>query len=221
MVKTDKSKFDINKSNRKRSASSSRWLIRQSKDPYVLRAKREGFRSRAAYKLLELNNQFNLISHGDTVVDFGAAPGGWSQVAANIVGDSGKVIGVDVITFEKLAGVESLIVDLNDPKALQTIKSSVPDKASIVLSDMAPKATGHRSTDNIRGAHLAEIALELALELLRPGGNFVVKIMRGGPEPALLQDLRKFFLSVEHAKPKASRKDSAELYLTARGFREL
>lgn len=185
----------------------------------MLRARKEGARSRAAYKLEELDEKFRLLAQGDTVVDLGAAPGGWSQVAARKTGGRGRVVAVDLEPFERLDGVEVLVLDLDAPESLAALRAVVPGGADVVLSDMAPRATGHRTTDMLRAARLAEVAMEAALALLKPGGRFVVKVMRGGAEADLLRTLQGSFRSVEHAKPAASRKDSAELYVVAKGFR--
>ncbi|MDA0654143.1 MAG: RlmE family RNA methyltransferase [Proteobacteria bacterium] len=203
----------------KRKASSQRWLRRQEKDPYVRRARKDRARSRAAYKLEELDEQFRLLRPGDTVVDLGAAPGGWSQVAAARVGARGAVIAVDRAPIAPIAGVTVLVADMETPEALDALCAAVGDGADVVLSDMSPATTGHRATDSLRAAALAELALAAAVAVLRRGGHLVVKVTRGGAEAELLAVLRRMFASVRHAKPPASRKDSAELYLVAKGFR--
>lgn len=213
----------------KRSASSQRWLRRQEKDPYVRRARKDRARSRAAYKLEQLDEQFRLLRPGDTVVDLGAAPGGWSQVAAvkvaankdaaAIVGARGAVIAVDRAPVAPIPGVTVLVADMAAPESLDALRAAVGDGADVVLSDMSPATTGHRATDSLRAAALAELALAAAVAVLRRGGHIVVKVTRGGAEAELLAALRASFSSVRHAKPPASRRDSAELYLVAKGFR--
>lgn len=176
-------------------------------------------RSRAAYKLVELDAKFRLLRSGDTVIDLGAAPGGWSEVAVRKTGVRGRVVAVDIAVFDKLHKVEALVLDVDTPEAPAVLCTAVPEGADIVLSDMAPPATGHRATDTLRAEHLAGVAMDTAAVVLKPGGTFVVKVMRGGAEASLFQSLRKLFGSVEYAKPAASRKDSAELYMVAKRFR--
>lgn len=200
-----------------RTLSSQLWLKRQEKDPYVKRARKEGFRSRSAYKIEELNIKYKLFNPGRNVLDLGSSPGGWLQIASKYCGN-GSIIGVDISPIERLAGVFCIETDLYSPKAIELIRKALPEGADVVLSDMAPKATGHRSTDMLRTAGLAELALEVALNMLNPGGDFVVKIMRGGAEGEILVKLRKYFASVRHSKPKASRSNSAELFLVAKNF---
>jgi 23S rRNA (uridine2552-2'-O)-methyltransferase len=205
-----------------RSLASKRWLERQLNDPYVARAKREGFRSRAAYKLVEIDDKFHLLKSGSRVVDLGAAPGGWSQVAAERVGASegrGRVIAIDILEMPPLAGVDFLRLDFLDANAPEKLKSVVGGPVDLVLSDMAANATGHRKTDHLRIMALAEAAAVFAREVLRPGGAFLAKVLQGGTENALLAELKRDFATVKHVKPAASRADSAELYVLATGFR--
>ena len=205
-----------------RTPSSRQWLARQLNDPYVARAKREGFRSRAAFKLIEIDDKYRLLKTGARVVDLGAAPGSWSQVAAKRVGvaqGSGRVIAVDLLDFAPLAGVEFLRVDFLDPRASDAIRSALGGSADVVLSDMAANATGHRKTDHLKIMALAEAAAEFAREMLAPGGVFLCKVLQGGTESTLLACLKRDFARVKHVKPSASRSDSAELYLLAMGFR--
>jgi 23S rRNA (uridine2552-2'-O)-methyltransferase len=210
------------KSARKRTVSSQRWLERQLNDPYVARAKREGYRSRAAYKLLELDEKFKLLKPGQRVVDLGAAPGGWSQIAARKVGSAegrGRVVGIDLLPVEPLAGAEFIELDFLAPEAPERLIERLGGPADIVLSDMAANATGHKKTDHLRIVGLAEAAADFARSVLAPGGAFLSKVLQGGTEGALLADLKRDFAAVRHVKPAASRPDSAELYVLATGFR--
>jgi 23S rRNA (uridine2552-2'-O)-methyltransferase len=210
------------RSGKGRTLSSKLWLDRQLNDPYVARARREGFRSRAAYKLIEIDDQQNLLRLGASVVDLGAAPGGWSQVAAKRVGAAegrGRVVALDLLDLKPIPGVEFVRLDFLDQSAPDTIKALLGGPADVVLSDMAANATGHRATDHLKIMALAEAAAEFAHEVLKPGGSFLCKVLQGGTEAALLARLKREFASVKHVKPTASRADSAELYLLARGFR--
>ena len=207
------------KHEKRRTPSSRAWLERQISDPYVARAKREGFRSRAAYKLAEIDDKHRLLKPGARVVDLGAAPGGWSEVAARRVGAKGRVIAIDILDMKPMAGVEFLKLDFLDEHAPERLKAMLGGKADVVLSDMAANATGHRQTDHLRIMALAEAAAHFAREVLGQGGNFLCKVLQGGTEAVLLADLKRDFASVKHVKPPASRSDSAELYLLASGFR--
>ncbi len=207
------------KPDKRRTPSSRAWLERQINDPYVARAKREGFRSRAAYKLSEIDDKFRLLKPGARVVDLGAAPGGWSEVAARRVGQTGRVVALDILDMKPVAGVEFLHLDFLDNSAPVQLKAMLDGKADVVLSDMAANATGHRQTDHLRIMALAEAAAEFAREVLANGGTFLCKVLQGGTEAALLAELKREFATVKHVKPPASRSDSAELYLLARGFR--
>ncbi|KQZ01356.1 rRNA methyltransferase [Pseudolabrys sp. Root1462] len=207
------------KTARKRSLSSTLWLERQLNDPYVAKAKREGMRSRAAFKLIEIDDKAHFLKKGARVVDLGAAPGGWSQVAAKRVGPQGKVVGIDLLDIEPLAGVDFRVFDFLDPGAPDLLKEMLGGPADVVLSDMAANATGHRKTDHIKIVALVEAAAEFAREVLAPGGAFLAKVIQGGLEHTLLAGLKKDFAKVQHIKPPASRSDSAELYLLATGFR--
>jgi len=207
------------KTARKRSNSSTMWLQRQLNDPYVARAKRENMRSRAAYKLIEIDDKAHFLKKGARVVDLGAAPGGWSQVAAKRVGPQGKVVGIDLLEIEPITGVDLRVFDFLDPAAPDLLKEMLGGPADVVLSDMAANATGHRRTDHIKIVALVEAAAEFAREVLAPGGAFLAKVIQGGTEGTLLADLKKDFAKVVHIKPPASRADSAELYLLATGFR--
>lgn len=207
------------KDEKRRTLSSRTWLERQIRDPYVARAKREGFRSRAAYKLAELDDKYRLLKPGARVVDLGAAPGGWSEIAARRVGAGGRVLAIDILDMKPIAEVEFLKLDFLDATAPQRLKDLLGGQADLVLSDMAANATGHRQTDHLRIMALAEAAAHFAREVLAPGGSFLCKVLQGGTEAALLAELKRDFASVKHVKPPASRSDSAELYLLARGFR--
>ena len=207
------------KGGKRRTPSSRAWLERQITDPYVARAKRQGFRSRAAYKLAEIDDQYRLLKPGARVIDLGAAPGGWSEVAARRAGPRGRVVAIDILEMKPIAGVEFLQLDFLDETAPGRIKAMLDGKADVVLSDMAANATGHRQTDHLRIMALAEAAAHFAREVLAEGGSFLCKVLQGGTEAALLAALKRDFVSVKHVKPPASRTDSAELYLLARGFR--
>ena len=207
------------KGEKRRTPSSRAWLERQISDPYVARAKREGFRSRAAYKLAEIDDKYRLLRPGAHVVDLGAAPGGWSEIAARRIGAHGRVVAIDILEMKPVAGVEFLQLDFLDETAPGRLKAMLDGKADVVLSDMAANATGHRQTDHLRIVALAEAAAHFAREVLSEGGSFLCKVLQGGTEAALLAALKRDFASVKHVKPPASRSDSAELYLLARGFR--
>jgi 23S rRNA (uridine2552-2'-O)-methyltransferase len=202
-----------------RTVSSRRWLQRQLSDPYVARAKREGYRSRAAYKLIEIDDKHHILKPGASVVDLGAAPGSWSQVAAKRVGEEGRVVAIDLLKMDPVPGVEFLQLDFLDPLAPQKLEMLLGGPADVVLSDMAPNATGHRATDHLKIMALVEAAAEFARAVLRPGGAFLAKVIQGGTEGILLAALKRDFASVKHVKPAASRADSAELYVLATGFR--
>jgi len=206
-----------------RSLAQRLWLERQLNDPYVARAKREGFRSRAAYKLIEIDDKHHFLKAGGRVVDLGAAPGGWSQIAAKRIGADtgrGRVVAIDLLEMQPLPGVEVLHLDFLDADAPGRLKEKLGGAADVVLSDMAANATGHRKTDHLKIMALAEAAALFAREVLRPGGVFLCKVLQGGTEGALLADLKRDFATVRHVKPAASRADSAELYVLAMGFRE-
>jgi 23S rRNA (uridine2552-2'-O)-methyltransferase len=210
------------KSGKGRSLSSKLWLERQLNDPYVTRAKSEGLRSRAAFKLIEIDDKYCLLRRGGRVVDLGAAPGGWSQVVAKRVGvaeGQGRVVAIDLLEMEPIAGVQFAQIDFLDARAPDEIKSRLGGPADVVLSDMAANATGHRKTDHLKIMALADAAAEFAREVLAPGGAFLCKVLQGGTETALLAALKRDFSTVKHVKPAASRADSAELYLLATGFR--
>ncbi|MBB4284792.1 RlmE family RNA methyltransferase [Roseospira goensis] len=212
---------------RGRKPSSTRWLQRQFNDPYVLEARRQGFRSRAAFKLIELDDRFQILRPGLRVVDLGAAPGGWTQVAVARVragqpptdGPAGMVVGVDILDWGEVPGALCLTLDFMDPDAPAILQRHCGGPVDVVLSDMAAPATGHQQTDHLRIMALAEAAWAFAEETLAPGGAFVCKVFQGGTEGALLTRMKALCASVKHAKPPASRKDSAEVYVVAQGFR--
>lgn len=185
----------------------------------MARAKREGFRSRATYKLMEIDDKHHFLKPGGRVLDLGAAPGGWSQVAAQRVGKRGRVVAIDILDIDALPGVEFAKMDFLDPDAPERLRAMLGGGADVVLSDMAANATGHRQTDHLKIMALVEAAAEFAAEVLSPGGAFLAKVFQGGTEAALLADLKRRFATVRHIKPAASRADSAELYLLATGFR--
>jgi 23S rRNA (uridine2552-2'-O)-methyltransferase len=207
------------KAGKRRTPSSRAWLTRQINDPYVARAKREGLRSRAAFKLAEIDDKFHLFKQGARVVDLGAAPGGWSEMAARRVGPTGRVIALDILELKPIAGVAFLQLDFLDRTAPDRLKALLGGNADVVLSDMAANSTGHRQTDHLRIMALAEAAALFAREVLSRGGSFLCKVLQGGTEAALLAELKRDFETVKHVKPPASRADSAELYLLAKGFR--
>jgi 23S rRNA (uridine2552-2'-O)-methyltransferase len=205
-----------------RTQASRRWLERQLNDPYVTRAKREGFRSRAAYKLAEIDDKHRFLKAGGKVADLGAAPGGWSQVAAKRVraGEGGgRVVAIDLLDIDPVPGVDFVQLDFMAEDAPDRLKAMLGGPADVVLSDMAANATGHRQTDHLKIMGLAEAAAEFAREVLKPGGVFLGKVLQGGTEGQLLASLKRDFASVKHMKPAASRSDSAELYVLATGFR--
>ncbi len=211
------------KSAKGRRISSTLWLERQLNDPYVKRARAEGYRSRAAYKLVELDRRFGLLQPGMRIVDLGCAPGGWLQVATRAVGathDDPSVVGIDCLDTGPVPGAIILKKDFSDADAPEALIAALAGrKADLVLSDMAPPTTGHKPTDHLRIVALVELAAEFMHDVLAPGGSFVAKVLQGGTEHELLAGLKRDFASVSHAKPPASRSDSAETYLVARGFR--
>lgn len=210
------------KTARKRTLSSQKWLERQLNDPYVARAKREGYRSRAAFKLLEIDDRYHILKPGQRVVDLGAAPGGWSQIAAVRVGSlhgKGRVVGIDLLPVEPMPGVEFIELDFLDESAPKGLTDLLGGPADVVMSDMAANTTGHKRTDHLRIVGLAEAAIQFAREVLAPGGAFLAKVFQGGTEHQLLADLKRDFAVVRHVKPAASRADSSELYVLATGFR--
>jgi 23S rRNA (uridine2552-2'-O)-methyltransferase len=210
------------RSARRRKTGSTEWLKRQLNDPYVAEARRLGYRSRAAFKLIELDGRYRLLLPGRRVVDLGCAPGGWTQVAVERVRAStggGTVIGVDLAETAPVEGATILRGDIHDPAILSAINAALANPADLVLSDMAPSTTGHAATDHLRIVALAEAAFSVASQMLRPGGAFVTKVFQGGAEGALLAQLKQSFVELRHAKPPASRAESAETYVIAKGFR--
>jgi 23S rRNA (uridine2552-2'-O)-methyltransferase len=203
---------------RGRTSSSTRWLERQLNDPYVRRAKAENYRSRAAYKLLELDERFGLLKGVGAVIDLGIAPGGWSQVVRRRA-PKAKVVGIDLLPADPIEGVTILQMDFIDEDAPERLKSELGGPADLVLSDMAANTVGHPQTDHLRTMALVEAALEFGKEVLRPGGAFVAKVLAGGADNQLVGELKRHFATVKHAKPPASRKDSSEWYVVAQGFK--
>ena len=201
-----------------RKPSSTRWLERQLNDPYVRRAKAENYRSRAAYKLLELDERFGLLRGAKAVVDLGIAPGGWSQVVRRRV-PQGKVVGMDLLPTDPIDGVAILQMDFMDEAAPDRLKEALGGDADLVLSDMAANTVGHQQTDHLRTMALVEAGLLFATEVLRPGGAYVAKVLAGGADNQLVAEMKRHFATVKHAKPPASRKDSSEWYVVAQGFK--
>ena len=211
-------KLTVNvKTAKKRSPASAEWLRRQLNDPYVVAAKQQGWRSRAAFKLLELDDKFKVIQPRARVLDLGAAPGGWTQVA--IARGAGTVVGVDLLPIDPISGSVLIQGDFNDPDMPARLVALLGGQADLILSDMAPNTTGHAATDHLRIMALAELAAAFAREILAPDGSFVAKVFQGGSERGMLEALKRNFVSVRHAKPPASRKESSELYVVAMGFR--
>lgn len=207
------------KRGRGRKASSRRWLERQLNDPYVAEAKRRGYRSRAAFKLIELDDKYKLLRPGMRVADLGAAPGGWTQVALERVGPAGRVAAIDLTPMEPIGDAVIVAGDVREPEAEQDLVAALRGPADLVLSDMAASSTGHAATDHLRIVALIETALDFADAVLAPGGAFVAKVLQGGTERELLTRLKRDFAKVVHAKPQASRKESAEMYVVATGYR--
>ncbi|MBD0274963.1 MAG: RlmE family RNA methyltransferase [Acetobacteraceae bacterium] len=202
-----------------RSKASQRWLERQLNDPYVRAAQQQGLRSRAAFKLLELDDKHRLLRPGGRVLDLGAAPGGWTQVAVERTAPGGRVVAVDLLPMDPVPGATIIKGDFQDDAVAAAALEALGGTVDLVLSDMAPNTTGHGATDHLRIMALAEVALDTALAVLAPGGAFVAKVFQGGSERSFLDTLKRRFAAVRHAKPPASRKDSSELYVVATGFR--
>ncbi len=202
-----------------RRLSSTRWLQRQLNDPYVQEAKRLGYRSRAAFKLIELDDKFHFLKPGLKIIDLGAAPGGWTQVSMERIGSKGHVVGIDLQEIDSVPGADLIQGDFMDDDAPDRLKALLDGPADIVLSDMAASSTGHPQTDHLRIMALLEVAADFATDVLAPGGTFVGKVLQGGAENELLTQLKRNFKTVKHAKPPASRSDSAEVYVVAMGFR--
>ena len=207
------------KTAKKRSLASTLWLDRQLNDPYVAAAKRDGYRSRAAFKLIEIDEKYHLLKPGQKIVDLGAAPGGWSQIAAAKVGAGGKIVAIDLLEMEPIPGVDFMVLDFLDDSAPGVLKERLGGKADLVLSDMAANTVGHQRTDHLRIIALVEAAALFASEILAPGGAFLAKVFQGGAGSEFVGALKRDFSKVIHVKPPASRKDSSELYVLATGFR--
>jgi len=201
-----------------RKVSSTRWLERQLNDPYVRRAKAENYRSRAAYKLLELDERFGFLKGVRTVVDLGIAPGGWSQVVRRRIPQA-SLVGIDLLPTDPIDGVTILQMDFMDESAPERLREALGGPADLVMSDMAANTVGHQQTDHLRTMALVEAGLEFAAEILKPGGAYVAKVLAGGADHALVAELKRKFTTVKHAKPPASRKDSSEWYVVAQGFK--
>lgn len=206
----------------KRKLSSKLWLERQLNDPYVAQARRDGYRSRAAFKLIEIDDKYRLLKPGMTVVDLGAAPGGWSQIAAKRVGAAdgkGRVVAIDLLEMPEIAGVQFAQIDFLDQDAPEKLIAMLGGRADAVLSDMAANTTGHRKTDQLRIVGLVEAAALFASEVLKPGGTFLAKVFQSGADADLLAQLKRDYATVRHVKPASSRQDSSERYVLATGFR--
>ena len=203
-----------------KSVSSRRWLERQLNDPYVIAAKNDGYRSRSAYKLIEINEKYNFFKKGQAVVDLGSAPGGWSQVASKLIGspNKGKIVSIDIQDIEPIEGVTFINGSIMDEEIITLIKQKLNSKADLIISDMAPHASGHKSTDQTRSLLLAELALEAAIQLLKENGTFCCKLIRGKGEEDLVKNMRTNFSEIKRFKPTASRKDSAEIFLIGLNF---
>jgi len=202
--------------------SSKLWLDRQLNDPYVQQAKKDGLRSRAAYKIIEIDDKYHFLKHGQSVVDLGAAPGGWSQVAAKRIGSAegkGQVVAIDLLEMPEIVGVTFAQMNFLDNDAPAKLKAMMGGLADVVMSDMAANTTGHRKTDQLRIVGLVEDAAAFAADVLKPGGTFVAKVFQSGADATLMTQLKRDFVSVKHVKPAASRKDSSERYVLAMGFR--
>ena len=202
-----------------RTTTQQKWLLRQLNDPYVRAAREQGYRSRAAYKLIELDERYHLVKRGARCVDLGTAPGGWAQVL--VERGAALVVGVDLLAVEPVRGATIVEGDFMDAEMPERLRVLLGGKADLVLSDMAPNTTGHTDTDHLRIMGLAELALEFAVEMLVPGGAFVAKVFQGGTERTILERMKRHFSQVRHAKPPASRKESSELYVVATGFKRL
>lgn len=203
---------------RGRTAQSTRWLARQLNDPYVKRAKAEGYRSRAAYKLIELDEKFTILRGMRFIVDLGVAPGGWAQVARKVA-PKAAIVGIDLLPVEPIPGVTLLEMDFMDDAAPERLLSALGEAPDLVLSDMAANTVGHQQTDHLRTMGLVEAAADFAMRTLKPGGTFVSKVFAGGTDGALLRELKAAFKTVKHAKPPASRKGSVEWFVVAQGFK--
>ena len=218
MSRSGKDKDTRVRTAKKRSESSTRWLQRQLNDPYVKQAKADGYRSRAAYKLIEMDEKFSLLRGSKRIVDLGIAPGGWSQVARKVV-PKAHVVGIDLLEVEPIEGVTIFQMDFMDDDAPRVLEEALGGKADLVLSDMAANTVGHKQTDHLRTMGLVEAGAWFAIENLEDGGTFVAKVLAGGTDTDLLDLLKKHFKSVKHAKPPASRKGSSEWYVIAKGFK--
>ncbi len=219
----NRGKFINVKTAKKRSSSSTKWLQRQLNDPFVILAKKEGYRSRAAFKLIDINEKFHLFKPGLKIVDLGAAPGGWTQVAVQLVksieNPHSRVIALDLLPIEDIAGAICLQKDFYDIDAAEVLRNTLGAEADIVLSDMAANTVGHQATDHIRIIDLCERAYNFAITILKPGGHFVAKIFQGGAEKILLGNIKQSFSQIKHFKPKSSRADSSEVYIVAMNFK--
>ena len=224
-VRSGRNLYTPVKTAKRRKASSTRWLQRQLNDPYVAAAKKDGYRSRAAYKLIELNERFQFLKPGKKVIELGAAPGGWSQVIVDILGRKrsgvkNTIIAMDILEMDPLPGVEILTLDFMADDAPNQLKFKLPEGADLVLSDMAPPLIGHSQTDHLRIISIVEAAYNFADQVLNEDGCFIAKVLQGGTEQKLLGEMKRRFRSVKHIKPPASRTESSEVYVVAQGFQE-
>ena len=209
------------KTSKYRKTSSNKWLERQLNDPYVLQSKRMGYRSRAAFKLIQLDEKYKFLGKGKTIVDLGCAPGGWTQVAVERNKGTGQVVGIDILETDPIAGATLICQDFTTDDAPDKLKALLNGPADIVMSDMAANTTGHQQTDHLRTIALVEAAYEFAKEVLNDGGIFIAKVFQGGAEGELLADMKKHFAKVSHFKPDASRQTSPEIYVVAQGYKKL
>ncbi len=200
--------------------SSQDWLERQINDPFVKEAKKDGYRSRAAYKISEIDENYSIFKPGQKIVDLGAAPGSWCQYAMKKMNEKGSVIGVDLKEISPISNCDFIVGDFTDDEVLESLLQKTGGKVDVVLSDMAPNSTGHTRTDHLQIMYMLELALDFAVNNLKPGGSFVAKVLRGGTEKTLLDNTKKYFEKVKHFKPQASRQESTEMYLIAKGFKK-
>lgn len=220
LIKGGRSGSNIHLRDKKKLKKSSQdWLERQINDPYVQQAKKDGYRSRAAYKIQEIDESFDIIKPRQKIVDLGAAPGSWCQYAMKKMNEKGSLVGVDLKEIKPIAGCHFIAGDFTEDEILEQLLKQTGGKVDVVLSDMAPNSTGHTRTDHIQIMYMLELALDFAINNLKPGGSFIAKVLRGGSEKTLLDNAKKYFDKTKHFKPKASRQESTEMYLVAKGFK--
>jgi 23S rRNA (uridine2552-2'-O)-methyltransferase len=221
LIKGGRAVEDAKIKNKKLKKSSRAWLERQMSDPFVKQAQQEGYRGRAVYKLIEIDNEFKILKKGQNIVDLGAAPGSWCQYIVKKLGGSVNIVGVDLKPIDSIDKCHFIEGDFTDNETLDELESMLDGRVNLVLSDMAPNTTGHPKTDHLRIMFMLELALDFAVNNLEPGGNFVAKVFQGGAEKEILNNTKKYFSKVKHFKPQASRKESSEMYLIALGFKGL